>query len=376
MNNKILKKMALIILVIIGLIFMQGNVEAAGSFSIKVGKTTLTVGESTTFTTTTTKCGGKFSITSSNPSVVEVGGSFNWVENESQTINLNAKKAGKATITLTPVTLGDSETNEELNLPAKSVTITVNEKQSAPDTSGSKLKSITVAGKTYNNPGTDMTVTVGADVTSTEVSAVASSNGAKISGTGKKELKTGTNTVTLTVTGTNGAKLNYIVRIKRLASEGRTGGSQLATPTPEPTPEENNVPQLLRLSYLMIDDAELTPNFDEETFEYSVFVTNMDKLSIVATANDENANIKIEGHEELLEGDNEVTITLTRGEGDNEEKTVYTIKVNKSIVDLKTPEEENQNDEEQGISTKIGRKIAIGIIVRCNHFWNMLVCIC
>ena len=96
MNNKILKKMALIILVIIGLIFMQGNVEAAGSFSIKVGKTTLTVGESTTFTTTTTKCGGKFSITSSNPSVVEVGGSFNWVENESQTINLNAKKAGKA----------------------------------------------------------------------------------------------------------------------------------------------------------------------------------------------------------------------------------------------------------------------------------------
>ena len=126
----------------------------------------------------------------------------------------------------------------------------------------------------------------------------------------------------------------------------------------------------------MIDDAELTPNFDEETFEYSVFVTNMDKLSIVATANDENANIKIEGHEELLEGDNEVTITLTRGEGDNEEKTVYTIKVNKSIVDLKTPEEENQNDEEQGISTKIGRKIAIGIIVRCNHFWNMLVCIC
>ena len=286
------------------------------------------------------------------------------------------KKAGKATITITPVTIADADTSEELNLPAKSVSITVNEKQSAPDTSVSKLKSITVAGKTYNNPGTDMTVTVGADVTSTEVSAVASSNGAKISGTGRKDLKTGTNTVTLTVTGSNGAKLNYTVRIKRLASEGNTGQDSKQTPTPtqETTPEETQ--ELLRLSYLIIDDAELTPNFDAERFEYSVFVTNMDKLSIVATANDENANIKIEGHEELIEGDNEVTITLTRGEGELEEKTVYTIKVNKTIVDVKTPEEEHEDDEKQGFFGTTAGKIITGGAVRCGNTCWMCICIC
>lgn len=365
---------ALILMILICMI--QLPVKAA-DVSLSAGKTTMTVGETTTLTSKANNCTGTLSLSTSDSSVVSIEGDTSlWLENNSSSVTIKANKPGTATITLKPVSLADSDTAVKVTT-QKSITITVKEKPQAPDTSSAKLKSITVAGKTYNNPNTDITVTVDGKTDTVDISAVAVNSSAKISGTGKKELKTGTNTVAITVTGSNGAKLTYNVRIRKLVDSSQEQPNVPNT-TPDATPDQTaEEPTLLRLKTLMITDTELSPNFDEETFEYSVNVTNEEKLDIIAEANDENAEIEIEGNENFIDGENEVTITLTRKNNSNEEeqneeneeensepeKTVYTIHVTKTTVALSAPEEENSG-EDKGFFESTKGKVTIGVAGR------------
>lgn len=371
------KKTILFILILTILMCMIQLPVKAADISLSAGKTTMTEGETTTLTAKANNCTGTLSLKSSDSNVVSIEGNTSlWLENNSNSLTLKANKPGTATITLEPISVADSDTAEKIK-DSKSITITVKEKPQAPDTSSAKLKSITVAGKTYNNPNTDMTVTVDGKTDTVDVSAVAVNNGAKISGTGKKELKTGTNTVTITVTGSNGAKMTYNVRIRKLVDSSQDQPNVTNTtpePTSETTPESTT---FLRLKTLIITDTELTPNFDEETFEYSVNVTNEEKLDIIAEANDENAKIEIDGNENLIEGENEITITLTRekqGENEDEnvepEKTVYTLYVTKTVVELTAPEEENIKEDEEGFFSTTKGKVTIGVIVRIRSHWR------
>ncbi len=126
-----------------------------------------------------------------------------------QGFTLTAQKAGTATITVTATDMSDATAFTEVK-GSKTVTITVKEQttQNNQATGDASLKSITIAGKTYNNPKTDMTINVDASVDSAEVSAVANVSSSKITGTGVKELATGTNTVKITVTAARWSKKN------------------------------------------------------------------------------------------------------------------------------------------------------------------------
>ena len=126
-----------------------------------------------------------------------------------QGFTLTAQKAGTATITVTATDMSDATAFTEVK-GSKTVTITVKEQttQNNQATGDASLKSITIAGKTYNNPKTDMTINVDASVDSAEVSAVANVSSSKITGTGVKELATGTNTVKITVTAARWNKKN------------------------------------------------------------------------------------------------------------------------------------------------------------------------
>ncbi|MCI8310562.1 MAG: hypothetical protein HFJ45_10580, partial [Clostridia bacterium] len=190
------------ILILLISIFLIQLPSLAGSFSVTSSKTTMTVGETAICTVTANRCGGKFNITSSDSSVISIEGTLPWTENESNSVTLRANKAGTATITLEATSVADADTAEDIE-GSKSITIKVNDPapvNDGKDTSGANLKSITVAGKIYNNPATDFTVTVGSDVNAVEVKAIANDGNAKISGTGAKDLVTGTNVVTITVT--------------------------------------------------------------------------------------------------------------------------------------------------------------------------------
>lgn len=371
MTKGIIKKGILILLIYVISMFVFQTKSECASFSVSA-KQNLTTGESTTFTLSLSDGLGKFSITSSDSSVISISGdAVPWFESSgNHSVTLKANKAGKATITATAVNASNAEGTEDLT-GSKSVTITVSDPTPPPAESNksgdANLKSITVAGQTYTNPSTDFTVKVGANVASTEVSAQTSSGAAKVSGTGKKELSTGSNIVTLTVTAENGQSKKYTVRINKAADTSVAQPNRVDTPNnnpePEPEPQEEepqDEPEALRLTYLMIEGVELLPEFDSEVFEYTVSVTNLDKLDIVKVANSEEAVIEITGNDELVNGENVIIIKLTKGE----EVVEYKITATKETVNLTQPEEENQQvEEEKSFLEKNGWMIGTGACI-------------
>jgi len=377
---------------IISMFLFTGTSRAAADITVSAGSTTLTTGGTTTLTVSISGGAlggaGDINISSSDSSVVSIsGGTTAYLKPGSTThpVTLTANKAGTAVITV-KYNVADYETETEKKS-SKTVTITVKDPapvtpppsnnpvggNTGPAKSGdATLKSITVAGKKQTSPKTDFTINVDSGLTSAEISAETNHSGARVSGTGTKELATGTNTVVLTVTAENGATKTYTIRIRKLAPEGTTpnvSDNPNTTNNQEPTnddqnaenPEEGNEENKLRLSYLMIDDAELMPAFDSEIFEYSLYVTNKESLNVVAQANMEDANVEVIGADELVDGDNDIIIKLTKGE----ETVEYKIRVNKTTEEVIMPGTvDNGNQNGGGMST--GTTIGIGVRCGCS----------
>lgn len=341
MTKKLKKNILLIVIMAILVSFIQLPVFAAGSFSVSAAKQNMNVGETTTLTLTANRCGGRFDISTSDSSVVSItGGTSEWVENGSYSVTLKANKAGTAKITVTATSVADSDTSEDIT-GSKTVTITVVDLQppqtnpepsenpsgnngggtTTPAEGNSKssdatLKSITVGDRTYNNPSTDFTVTVAANVSQIDIKAVTNNSKATVTGTGTKALTTGTNAFILKVTAENGQTKSYKVIVRKLSEENTTPNVVEENPpavTNEPQPQDEPK-ESLRLKYLLVEDVQLIPEFNSEVIEYTVFVSGKEKLGIVAAANYEDANIEIIGNENLVVGDNEILIRVTRGE--------------------------------------------------------------
>ncbi len=106
------------------------------------------------------------------------------------------------------------------------------------------------------------------------------------------------------------------------------------------------------LSTLEIVGAKLSPNFDSLTNDYTATISTTDNsLDIVTVAEDPKANIVVKGNNNLKEGENTITITVTSSDSKN--KQVYTILVNKELPDMV----ENATEEENIIETnKVEKK--------------------
>ena len=357
-----LKKMIITLIILVLSILCVNNACYAASFSSSASKTSLNVGDTANFTITASECGGQFKISSSDDSVVSISSKASeWIENETKTYTITAKKAGTASITVTASDVSDTSGDHEVT-GSKSVTITVTEskKEETPVTptpqvqtksSDTTIKLITVGGKTYTNPKTDITApNVSADTSSIKISAQANDSKATITGTGTKELVTGTNKFTLKVTAENGATATYIIRITRLAEEKVTPN------VVEEQVSEQEETQPLRLNLLTLIGAELTPEFNSEIFEYSANVVNIDEIKIDATSDDIEAKIEITGNTDLIEGENVIIVKIIKGE----ENVEYKIILNKTI--------ENEEKEEDNIEYKDENKFSIiGII---QNWWN------
>lgn len=360
----ITKKKLIIMLTMMFLVFLTlglNNYCMAASFSTSASNTSLTVGGTTTLTINTEDCYGQFTITSSDSSVVSVSKSKIWSEDE-KTVTLTAVKEGKATITVTATNVTDTAGDNDIT-GSKTVTINVsaassnnsssnNSSNTSSKSSDATLKSLTVGGKTYSNPNTDITVSsVSASTSSITISATANSSAATISGTGTKDLVTGTNKFTITVKAENGDTKSYVVRVSRLAEESSTPNVVEETTPEEETTEEEQV-QELRLTTLVVNGTDLYPEFSSEVFEYNIYVVDVDEVQIDAIANMEEANVEITGNTELIEGENTATIKLTK----DDQTTEYVIKINKTISLV---EEAEVDDEEK-----------IGIIGMITNWWN------
>ncbi len=292
---------------------------ATGSFSVNPTSADIKVGGNASIKITAKECGGKFTIKSSNSSIVSVSESSKWVESGSGTITVTGKKAGTAKITITAEDVSDTS-EKEVN-GSREINVTVTDKIPDPPPKAT-IKKLVVAGKTYNNPYKNLTVKVDNDVTNAKIS-VTTSNGESytINKGNNVKLEEGTNTVKITLASGN----VYTVNIRRAAKEDDTPNI-----IDEPKPEEKILLKSLKLQGVNLEEEKVelsySPEFSSEVYEYSVNVANdITKIDVEAIASKEDYTVEITGNEELKEGENIITILVKAK--DSDKVTTYKIKV-------------------------------------------------
>lgn len=361
--NKLHKYLSLSI-VFIFILFYSSVVQAA-SFSVSASSNTLNVGKTTTLKIKATDCGGKFTISSSDSSIVSVSSSSEWIESSSKSITLTAKKSGKATITVKAYDVANVS-GESAVTGSKSVTITVKDVNSNNNNNNNNSNNnpTTPSGTTQEPTFTAVNETIYAKSKANVRSSYSTSS--SIVGS----LKVGDSLTRIGISSNGWSKVTY---------NGKTAyvSSSLLTKTkPEEEKPEENKPEpqedtKLTLDTLNIEGYVLTPEFSKDIYEYSLNIKDdVEKLEIEAISSDKNVTIDIQGNENLNVGENKITITITKEK--SKEKAIYTINAIKE--DTKTQEvvEENVvinqdllNEEIERVNKELQIKkwIIIGIIV-------------
>ena len=393
---KIKKILSFLIMLIITIALLE-TVSMAASFDASASKTTLNIGDTTSVTIKVNDCFGKFTVSTSDSSIVSVNNTSIWIEHGSQSgsFTITAKKAGKATITITAKNVSDTAGDNDIT-GSKTVTITVpepkkeepkeepkkeetkkeetktettkeqtttNKEEEAPKpvvtkSSDATLKSLTVDGKTYSNPKNSITANnVSSDTATIKISAQTNDSKAKVTGTGTKELVTGTNKFTLKVTAEDGSTKSYTIKVTKLEEEDTTPNI-----VEEQKEEEKQEEPELRLSSLILEGVELIPKFEAEIFEYTVYITSVEELKIDAKANIEDATIEITGNTNLKEGENTALIKLIK----DEKTVVYKITINKA--GLSTIQGNTENKPDKKLDDKDETKISF--IGKITDWWN------
>ena len=352
MNKKILKiNLCLIMLFIF--ISCTAQVFAAGSFSLSKSSSSITEGKTDSFTINGSNATGRVDITSSNTSVATVSSSSQWLENNSTTVTITAKKAGTAKITVSG-TIADKDGNEATV--TKTISVTVKAKSTSSSTNNnSNSNSTSNSGSTKKEPKfTSVNQTL---YTTGEVNIRKSySTSSAIIKTVAKGTK-----VTRTGIGDNGwSKVTYNGQTAYISSSLLTAtkpaedkpkaeepkdntttnqttntevtNNEDVNNTTEPTNNEvdnsntDNTNAVLGLSKLEIAGVNFSEGFDPSIHSYTLKLNFFVKdLNITAEANKADAKVEIIGNENFEEGENNVTILVSSA--DNKETATYQIKV-------------------------------------------------
>lgn len=411
MNLKSIKKISLLFIVFI--MFWICKVNAAGSFSISVSKTTIGPGESVTLTITGSNAYGVVDISASNATVSE---QKVFLQNDTKSVTVTSTGAGNIGITVTPGAegLGDSAENPITGGKSLSVSVVNNStggnsnsgnSSSGSSNSGSNTGSTsggnaggTTGGETttakssntnLSNLGirpndftgftptrTSYSVTVPNNVTSVEVYASKGQSGQTISGTGTKNLSEGTNTLNVIVTAEDGVTTKtYTIAVTRESAEETEDPEEPEEEMPEEQPEENteivNGNSVFGLSTIEIDGIELSPKFSTEVYEYTAkLVGEKETLDIKTNATEENSKIEITGNEGLKEGENIITILVTNEAGDK--TAAYQIKLTKTLVDEEAlaKQQELEKQEQNRKIIIICSAVAVVLVIIIILIWR------
>ena len=241
-----MKKVLLFMTILLSSIMFIPKMFAA-SMSVSASATTLNVSDSVTISVSLNNIEGKFRISSSDTSVLDGGLQTDWVESGYITATFTAKKAGSATITVTPITATTMDPGNEQDYTAsKSVTIRVVEPSRGNSGGGSSnnnsttkknkqsydygddtidinkeyssdnyLSSLSIEGYNidFDKEKTEYTLDVDEDVTSVNITANPSDDKANVIGTGNIKLTDGINNVSITVIAENGNERVYHITI-------------------------------------------------------------------------------------------------------------------------------------------------------------------
>lgn len=298
MKTNLFCKILVIISVVLTVALISNYAYAASSISIAAGSTSLTVGSSTTLTIRGNNVIGKINITSSNPGVIALSSSSEWLEG-TVTVRATAKAAGTAYITVTSADTSDATTGEAVSV---STGVNLTSKAIVIDTRSSNnyLSSLSVEGYElapgFNANTNNYTLNVGYDVSSLNVSGIPADNKATTVVNGNLDLVAGENNVTVTVTAENGYKRVYTIVV-----------------TKEKNPDDIDA----TIQSLVINNATLKNEFASDVFEYMCddITADIEKLDIVVQTKIPELKYEIIGNDELKQGINHVVIKVTSRDG-------------------------------------------------------------
>lgn len=308
MSSKKLRLIGTVFIIAI-LWFLLAIVSNAASFSASISDTSVEVGDTFKVTVTADNAAGMYSVSASNSNVsVSSGSTSEFLEDGSTTVTYKANKAGTVSITATASDMTDLDDDTKAVTGSRKFTVTVKAKSTS--SSGS-------SGGSSGNSSTPKTTTPSFSSVNETVYATGSVNVRSSYSTSSSivgSLDAG-DSVTRTGRGSNGwSRVTYNGQTAYISSEYLT--------TEKPEESDNN-----NLESLSISGYELTPKFSADVKEYSLTITeNVEKLDITAEPEDENAEVKIEGNENLLIGENTIKIIVTAEDGT--ERT-YTLNVTK-----------------------------------------------
>lgn len=207
--------------------------------------------------------------------------------------------------------------------------------------SNKNLKSLVVTPSSispkFSANTTEYAMTIGSDVDEVEINAEAEDSKAEVLVEGNKNLKIGENTITIKVTAEDETVRTYKIAVTK-EKKDQVG-----------------------LKELLIEGVKLNPDFDANTYLYTVDMENknLSELNITATANKEKATVEIIGNTNLSVGNNVITILVK--ESDTETAT-YQINVN--IKETVIAESKNDNDLYKKIGMGVlGAVVLIAIVV-------------
>lgn len=353
MKKNILNKILLIMFIV--LFAFSIKTYAATSISISTSKSSVKPGES--FTVTVSAVGaGPVKATVSNGS----GGKEDFLDNNSFSFTCTAGSSGSVTIYASG-TLGDYATGEDTN-PSTSKTIPIEQPSSntggstgnsnsggttttTPSTGGnatttkpteekksndSSLKALVVEGyelyPEFNADTHEYNIRVTNDITKLTIKPTVNHEKASYQIQGAtEELEVGKNVITVVVTAEDGSTTNYVINVTRNRENLSVENIKFFY-----TDENGQKQELV-----------ITPEFSADVLEYDLGTISylVSKLDVDVLANFEEAQIEIIGNENLTEGENIITITVTMP-SENEEETdevlTYKVKVNKDAEPVVT----------------------------------------
>lgn len=389
MKKKVIIKFSTLLLIITILqnIILVNNIFAAnGTFHISLSKSTANQGERVTLTISAQNAYGQLNITATNATIE--GGSSVFLQNDSKQVTIIPNSAGKnVNITVKPSSAGLGDSGENPINDVRTAVITVNGQSGSsgnPGNSGNEGNSGNQNNPSDNNTGskssnadlsnlgirpndftgfkpnqTEYKVTVPYNVEVVEIYAKPKDSKAKISsGTGKKRLKEGTNKLDVIVTAEDGTKKTYTIYVTRNSED------ENITPNVTEEPPEEEKPEKLSLTAIALQNdlnLSLNPVFNSQIYEYTVEVENdIQSLELSGIPNVDGAQVLIEGNENLLEGENIVTLTV-KSEG--YEDIVYKITViRKEKVEEVINQEESKEIQQVDLNNSMATTKIIIII--------------
>lgn len=240
-----------------------------------------------------------------------------------------AKVSGLGNITLT----GDT-TTATIKITAedgttKTYTVKIEKEKEATTTKSSDatLKKLDIGGFTLNptfksNINT-YSIKVKNNITGLDVTAIPNHDRAKVTISGNKNWKEGTNTVTIKVTAEDGSVNNYIINVERESSNSNKNN--------QTTKSSDNYLKSLTIT----SSHEIKPSFNKNVTSYNITVPyEVDKLNLNAIPNDSKSKVEITGNENFKVGEvNTVEIKVTAEDGS---VRIYSLNVTRSTTSSKT----------------------------------------